>query len=975
MLIVRSQKVILTFGTGDTVKTAAVTGFTNAGMMVPMSVSSRLHSDTSYVARSKFSAEVTAVDEVTVTRGGSGTAATVIVYIVQFGAGTTVQKLSYTATGTTLTATISSVDKNSSFVVGSWHTTDTSADLRFYYTNHAYQLNSDTELRIRTKASGHYHIGFAYVVTHSSLTVQHGTLSASFEASQAITAVNLNKSFLIWSDTTSEGTADDEANSSGYLQAADSILFSPGQTNGTHVYYWQVISDSDIVKVQRFQSIRTTDETGDFTLSAVDLTSTIANANHPVASNNSTETTLAHRESCRSTTYDITSTTNLAWHKDDNNGSAVVEVISFGAVPNNVPVITDIGDEDFGPAEPNIVITGTKFQSTQGIGKVELANGATYATATKVNQSIDSWSDTSIQFDLSRGALAGTSLFIFVSNSYSETSIAYPVTVQLPKNPDTTIDVTSSSADATFEIAPLDTEVNITSSSEDATFAYVLNPETVVDILSSSVDATFKSPYIYPESQVDIVSSSEDSSTEVVMLLQETTVDILSTSGSAGFLFEQDSTLVNLTFYSNEAFLRDSTEDFIAVIMDSTFPLLGQGKYNISDTILKIKGKAYAAGNLAYEVLNDGNIVDSGTVAVTTTTAEHSITLEPNYLTGSKSIEVRLVLATGYELFMLKIDYKSPKLPLESMYGQKQTVITSLDPRTLDPGSTELSLGRGTKYYGYTDMLLKYSISVNSASVDMEIFGARRSWRKPLNISSSLFIDGADHLINLPLNALAAVADGTALIEMDCSTWASLNKLEILGTASVNLVPLEVITPNIYLYEDLGTDPVSPVPWMGGVTNNIASGYDGIHKGAFTFFDRLNMYWNTRGGYIQTDGSVEDGYLEVLVSSWTTSYAEECCNSRGVRFNKVTHCLLNGTFVREANDALAVFEDSNFYSSGYAYVPFSVHLACKNEPGPAYTGLRGVSTNPVGTAFHSLYMLKHALWTRSYYARRVAKIL
>lgn len=96
-----------------------------------------------------------------------------------------------------------------------------------------------------------------------------------------------------------------------------------------------------------------------------------------------------------------------------------------------IPVITNAGDEVFTVYETNIVVTGTDFFGTQSTGKLELGDNATYASATKVTQSIDTWGDTSIQFDLTIGALDVESLWLYAVNSFGGVSAAYAVTVGL----------------------------------------------------------------------------------------------------------------------------------------------------------------------------------------------------------------------------------------------------------------------------------------------------------------------------------------------------------------------------------------------------------------------------------------------------------------------------------------------------------------------------------------------------------------
>lgn len=79
-------------------------------------------------------------------------------------------------------------------------------------------------------------------------------------------------------------------------------------------------------------------------------------------------------------------------------------------------IISDVDTDDvINNTQTNVVITGTEFEAVQGTGLVELVENDDY-TGTKITQSIDSWADTSIQFDVTAGALANTYCFLFVTN-------------------------------------------------------------------------------------------------------------------------------------------------------------------------------------------------------------------------------------------------------------------------------------------------------------------------------------------------------------------------------------------------------------------------------------------------------------------------------------------------------------------------------------------------------------------------------
>lgn len=121
-----------------------------------------------------------------------------------------------------------------------------------------------------------------------------------------------------------------------------------------------------------------------------------------------------------------TGTATADWSVSDGTAG-----IQFGIAPvDTVPTVTDITPDEFDDAETGIVITGTNFNASQGAGKVELCDSATYATANKQEQDETAWADTEITFTCDFGTIGPGSWWIFVTNSNPETQVTgYPVTV------------------------------------------------------------------------------------------------------------------------------------------------------------------------------------------------------------------------------------------------------------------------------------------------------------------------------------------------------------------------------------------------------------------------------------------------------------------------------------------------------------------------------------------------------------------
>ena len=98
--------------------------------------------------------------------------------------------------------------------------------------------------------------------------------------------------------------------------------------------------------------------------------------------------------------------------------------------PSNLPGVTAC--PDVATSSINVVCTGLNFEAVQGTGKLELADSATYASATKVTQTIDSWSDTSIQFDVVQGSLTNNSVvYVFVTNDSGDVSNGFAINLGL----------------------------------------------------------------------------------------------------------------------------------------------------------------------------------------------------------------------------------------------------------------------------------------------------------------------------------------------------------------------------------------------------------------------------------------------------------------------------------------------------------------------------------------------------------------
>ena len=114
-------------------------------------------------------------------------------------------------------------------------------------------------------------------------------------------------------------------------------------------------------------------------------------------------------------TADGTETPSAWTHTVSNSTpeSQVYTIVIQGLQPIH---LTDVDtDEILTNAQQNVVATGDGFEAVKGTGKVELVQNSDY-TGTIILLSTDSWSDTSVTFDVSAGDLADTACYIAITN-------------------------------------------------------------------------------------------------------------------------------------------------------------------------------------------------------------------------------------------------------------------------------------------------------------------------------------------------------------------------------------------------------------------------------------------------------------------------------------------------------------------------------------------------------------------------------
>lgn len=101
-------------------------------------------------------------------------------------------------------------------------------------------------------------------------------------------------------------------------------------------------------------------------------------------------------------------------HRSGNNVALYYGVINLVGVQGVVPVVIDSAPTQVDVGDTNLTITGSNFEAVQGTGNVYISDTPSTSTGTNVVQPIDSWSDTSIQFDADLTGLADGTIYIIV---------------------------------------------------------------------------------------------------------------------------------------------------------------------------------------------------------------------------------------------------------------------------------------------------------------------------------------------------------------------------------------------------------------------------------------------------------------------------------------------------------------------------------------------------------------------------------
>lgn len=130
----------------------------------------------------------------------------------------------------------------------------------------------------------------------------------------------------------------------------------------------------------------------------------------------------------------LSSTTQIqSWvHRSGNAGTYAYGVADLGGVDNTIRAVIDNVDTDnvITNTQQNVVVTGSGFEASQGTGTIKLTQNSD-GTGISVTQSVDSWSDTTIQFDTSAGGLVDSNCYVYIETDGGSIGVQ-AITVGVP---------------------------------------------------------------------------------------------------------------------------------------------------------------------------------------------------------------------------------------------------------------------------------------------------------------------------------------------------------------------------------------------------------------------------------------------------------------------------------------------------------------------------------------------------------------
>jgi uncharacterized protein (UPF0179 family) len=220
---------------------------------------------------------ITNTTTLTFAKNNSGTSVTVRWYVAEFDSGVTVQRGTATQSATTTNQTITAVNLAESFVLVSRERSGTTFSNDDWLRS---RLTSTTNLEMALN-SGTGNTNDWQVVSFTGASVQRGLLtlaSASTSTTQAITAIDTTRSFVLFSYSSPNGTNNNIGQKMvrGWLSHGNQITFDRNNTGVALSIAWEVVQLPAGNSVQEgLRNIASAVSSGDVTISSIDTTRSV----------------------------------------------------------------------------------------------------------------------------------------------------------------------------------------------------------------------------------------------------------------------------------------------------------------------------------------------------------------------------------------------------------------------------------------------------------------------------------------------------------------------------------------------------------------------------------------------------------------------------------------------------------------------------------------------------------------------------
>lgn len=357
-----------------------------------------------------------------------GTTIQLTVYVVEVSSAT-VQSGQTTVTGTSNTGSVTAVDLADTFLVGTFRTTSSATGSAEGEPDEAitsWRFTSTTVVTCAKQGTGSTSVVRWYAVESTDLTVQSGTLNVNSTSgvTDTITGVTLADTFLVGSHDSNEPSyINDEGVIYCDLSSTTTVRGRVGFGSATNNYRYFVVERST-QSVQTFGNSVANASSGSDTVTAIDQSLTIV-VRTVLTGGCNTDSYQSGFADTRFLEHWFSNTTTMNWRR----GSAVSDTNLYRQAvefPSTDPFITDVEtDEEFRDGDTALTITGGNFEASQGTGKVEISDNATYGSGNVVSQTVTSWAAGSIDFTAVLGAMSpGTPRYLWVTNDSGDRNAA-----------------------------------------------------------------------------------------------------------------------------------------------------------------------------------------------------------------------------------------------------------------------------------------------------------------------------------------------------------------------------------------------------------------------------------------------------------------------------------------------------------------------------------------------------------------------